>query len=47
MRRTRFPAQQEKHIYARVPHQRKRDKESEEFSHNLDQNVAVNENQTY
>ena len=47
MRLTLFPAQQEEHIHTSVPHQRKRDKESEEFSYNLDQNVAVTENQTY
>ena len=46
MRVTLFPTYQEEHIHDRVRHQRKRDKKSKEFSHNLDQNIAVTENQT-
>ena len=47
MHPTLFPAQQKEHIHARVPHQRKGNKESEEISDNLDQNIAVTENQAY
>ena len=42
-----FPAYQEEHIHVRDPRRLKRDKKSKIFSYNLDQNVAVTENQTY
>ena len=46
MRITLFPTHQEENIHALVPHQRKCDK-SEVLFYNLDQNIAVAENQTY
>ena len=39
-----FPAHQEEHIHVRDPRRLKRDKKSEIFSHNFDQNVAMTEN---
>ena len=47
MRITLFPTHQEENIHALVPHQRKCDKKSEVLFYNLDQNIAVAENQTY
>ena len=47
MRLALFPTHQEEHIHARIPHQRKCDKKSEVLSYNLDQNIAVTEDQTY
>ena len=47
MRLALFPPHQEEHIHARIPHQWKCDKKSEVLSYNLDQNIAVTENQTY
>ena len=42
-----FPTHQKEHIHTRIPHKQKCDQKSEVLSYNLDQNIAVTEDQTY